>query len=346
MLSLIRCAAFGKVSAAGICLTTLFAQPPSLSAEEKATLVLTVDQSQDSSNGSCESGVSGQCNLRAAIATVLAAGGKANVKLSVDSKIETGEIVISPTNPDLAPIDLKISGQRGERRIDGTAMSRLVSIGAGVTVAIHDARISGFQAYNAGVISNAGSLTLARTVIEDNKASCFGNGAMTAYASCFAGAIENTGRLLLKNGTKFVNNSVTATASTASFTNAIAGGGAIVSSGSLVFDGKILFQGNMANAQAHSGYHGQMPGGASASASGGAISNSGEIIITRAGQGKCRFIQNQAVASASTANGDASYSMRSGAVDTYDFTDFDLKSGCQYEGNTPDGDDEISTFPT
>ncbi|RYZ50092.1 MAG: hypothetical protein EOP07_23455 [Proteobacteria bacterium] len=166
---------------------------------------------------------------------------------------------------------------------------------------------------------------------------------MTAFATCWAGAIENTGALILKDGTRFRANTVEATASTASFTNANASGGAIVSSGSITFDGNVTFRENLAIAAANSGYHGSMPGGASAVSSAGAIANSGTIVITANGEGKCHFINNEARATASTANGDATHTSSGGAISTVELPGVNLTSSCTFEGNKAETDSDVTT---
>lgn len=322
--------------------STVLAQGISLTPiSSNRALSLVVDQSNDSTTGSCEAAVKGQCNLRAAVAKAVATSGEVNIRLTVDSPITAGEISLPSPAQTLVPFNVTITSGK-ERKITGNKTSKLFNIGANVNVTLNNTFITGFQAYNSGVISNAGSLTLSKTVIRENKASCFGNGAMTAFATCWAGAIENTGALVLKDGTRFRANTVEATASTASFTNANASGGAIVSSGSITFDGEVTFRANIASATANSGYHGSMPGGASALSSGGAISNSGTIVITANGEGKCHFINNEARATASTANGDATHASSGGAISTVELPGVNLTSSCTFEGNVADSDAEVN----
>ncbi len=319
--------------------SNLFAQAPA-----KAPLTLTVDQAQDSTAGKCDKPVKGQCNLRAAVAKAVASGGTTVIKLTVDSQISAGEIAITAPATTIAPFVLRIEADGAAKAIKGNATSKLFTISSNTNVTLKNLDITGFQGFNVGVVSNAGNLTLAQTLVRANKASCFGTGAMTAFASCYAGAIENTGVLTLKNGTKLRNNSVEATASTGSFTNASASGGAIVSNGTLVLDGDVVFRGNKVNAQANSGYHGSMPGGANASSAGGALANSGKIIVTPAGHGKCRFLDNQAIAAATTVNGEAVHTSKGGAVSTKDLG-YDLMTECVFENNTADIDSDITIVP-
>ncbi len=331
------------LTAAGLA-SSLFTASAFAQAVAKPSRVITVDNAQDSTTGKCETAIKGQCNLRAAVAKAVASGGNSVIKLAVNSQISAGEMAITAPATTIAPFVLRIESDGPTKLIKGSLTSKLFAISSNTNVTLRNVDITNFQGFNVGVISNAGNLTLAQTIVRANKASCSATGAMTAYASCYAGAIENTGVLTLKNGSKIRNNSVEANASTGSFTNAGAFGGALVSSGTLVLDGDVVFRGNKVNAQANSGYHGSMPGGASASSAGGAISNSGQIIVTPAGHGKCRFLENQAIASASTVNGEATHISKGGAVSTKDLG-YDLMTECVFENNTADIDADITVVP-
>src|SRR5690606_21141904 len=98
---------FGILSTASLSLLggTLHAQE-----ELPPALTLTVDQSTDSTDGSCEEGVTGQCNLRAAIAKAVATGRNTIVHLAVDSEVTAGEIAISAPEETVAPFALRILG--------------------------------------------------------------------------------------------------------------------------------------------------------------------------------------------------------------------------------------------
>lgn len=309
--------------------------------QETPLAIITVDQRTDA-DGDCST--AGTCNLRAAIAKALTIGGKVQIDLNVDSEISAGEISIAVPADSKGPLNLAIIGE-GEKNILGNASSKLFSIDSGINVTLSDLNISNFQAYNSGVISNAGTLTLAQTQIRGNKAKCSGNGAMTAFATCWAGAVENTGSLILKDGVKFQDNIVEATASAASFTNANASGGAIVSSGSITFDGEVTFRNNLAIANATSGFHGQMPGGSSATAAGGAISNSGTISITENGIGKCEFQGNEARTVSYTVKGEAIQNSSGGAIATQALEGVNLIQSCIFEGNAAATDSDFFVYP-
>lgn len=336
---------FSAVSLSTLSSTSLAQGQQEAQGAPTKALVLTVDQSEDNTTGSCEADVQGQCNLRAAVAKAVATSGRVNIRLAVDSNLTGGEIAITSPAETLAPFDLRIIGNENQKKITGNASTKLFTISTNINVTLRNVLISNFQAYNAGVITNAGSLTLARTVIRGNKATCSGIGAMTAFATCYAGAIENTGALILKNGTRFRDNLVEATASTASFTNANANGGAIVSNGSITFDGRVVFRHNIASAIASSGYHGNVPSGANASSSGGAISNSGTITVTEAGQGQCRFLENEAKAVASNGQQGAVSSSAGGAIATSALEGVDLSQSCTFENNQADTDADIYIYP-
>lgn len=268
---------------------------------------LVVDAPADSTTGLCapNGNSRGQCNLRAAFAAAQLASGPATITLNVDSTIDGGVI-----NVDSGKITVS-----GLHAINGNGTARFLNVAAGATLTLRDLSISNFRAYDqAAAILNNGSVDLEGVTVASNITLCEETGAMTAFATCDAGAIASTGTLTLGGGTTFSNNSVTANASTAAFTNASAGGGAIASSGTLNIVGAVTFNGNAANANANSGFHPAPIGGASASSSGGAIANSGTLTVT-APAGSCVFSKNAANANASTVNGTATQSSRGGAIE-------------------------------
>jgi hypothetical protein len=257
----------------------------------------TVDRGTDGTDGQCLANQSsrGQCNLRAAVAAALGAGGPVTISLSVDSQIANGEIALAPPAAGRAPA---ITIEGSNKKVTGSNNSRLFNVSANIDLTLKNFTITAFTAFEGGAIFNGGNLTLSGVTVANNTVSCFGLGATTAFAFCDAGALVNQGRLALGGGTRFDANKVTASALTAAFTNATAGGGAIANSGTLVIDGPVSFTGNVSDATATSGIH-PGPAGASASSSGGAISNTGTLQVTGGAIGHCDFSGNVASASAS-----------------------------------------------
>jgi hypothetical protein len=329
-LSFVSVLAFAETRTANVSIGISPIINPTLSARAKQ---IVVDQTADSLSGSCKTGVTGQCNLRAAIKEALAGKDKANVILSVDSIIDQGEIAITPAAGQ--KLDLTIKGQRGMKNITGVGSSRLFQIAQNSNVQLEYLTISKFSAYDAGAIINAGTLSLKGTILRENKASCFATGAMTAYTTCSSGAISNSGKITLGDGTLFEDNESNANASTASYTTSSTSGGAISSSGTIILDGVVAFNRNSAIAAANSGYHPMPNGGASATASGGAIANfGGTIKVSNAGKGKCVFAQNDATATASTPYGTATTASIGGAVASTGGTVIGLLNGCNFQGNS------------
>ncbi|RYZ50093.1 MAG: hypothetical protein EOP07_23460 [Proteobacteria bacterium] len=139
--------------------STVLAQDISLTPiSSNRALSLTVDQSNDSATGNCEAAVQGQCNLRAAIAKAVATSGDVNIRLTVDSLITAGEITLPAPAQTLVPFNVTITSGK-ERKITGNKTTKLLNIGANVNLTLNNTFITGFQAYNSGVISNAGTLT-------------------------------------------------------------------------------------------------------------------------------------------------------------------------------------------
>jgi len=275
-----------------------------------------VDLGADSSTGACvangDSG--GRCNLRAVVLAAGSASGPVTIDLAVDSTIDAGSIAVTPAASGASDVVIEPAPGGASRAVTGNGMSRLFEIASGARLAIAHVAITGFSAVDSGAaILNRGALVLDGATIAGNTTHCFGVGAMTAFATCAGGAIDNAGNLTLGGGTTFSRNTVSADASTAMYTTASAQGGAIVSSGAIAIVGPVTFTGNAASASAHSGVHPTPIGGASASASGGAIANGGTLTGT-APAGSCRFSGNAASAEGSTPRGETTLSSAGGAI--------------------------------
>lgn len=293
-----------------------------------------VDQTADSLSGNCQDGVTGQCNLRAAVNAAELAGGTVNIILAVDSIIDQGQIVIAASAPG-KDFDLTIKGQGEMQNITSAGYTRLFQVDKEAKLNLENLVISKFAAIDGGAILNYGTMTIKGTVFRENKSTCVSTGAMTAYTTCSGGAFLNAGKITLGDGTLFEDNESSAMASTASFTTSSTSGGAITSSGTIILDGVVAFHHNAAIAAARSGYHPMPAGGASASASGGAIANfGGSVEVTDAGKGKCLFLQNEATADASTPFGAATLLSVGGAIASTGGTLQGLPSDCTFQGNS------------
>ncbi len=218
------------------------------------------------------------------------------IELSVDSTVNAGPI--SVTAPSAGTSDIVVESPSGTaaHSIEGTATGRLLEVDSSAVLTLKNLSIANFTA------------------------SCFDVGAMTAFATCSGGAVANSGTLTLGGGTTFTNNTVSAIAETASFTNAWAAGGAITNSGTLSIVGSVLFSGNSAVAVANSGIHPAPIGGATATSSGGAIYNTGTLTFAEVPQGReftpvYIFLQNSASASGSTFYGSTTLDSRGGAIE-------------------------------
>lgn len=307
---------------------------------------IVVDQGLDSLDGVCGRDVArqGLCNLRAAVAEALKQDGSV-IDVLVDSEITQGHIVISASAKALHPLRIQGRGE-GQRRIVGNGLSRLFDITETSSVQLSGLYITQFRSFEAGAIVNRGSLDIENSSFFANRVACFGSGAMTAYATCGAGAISNGGLITLNNGSLFEKNEVVATASTASFTNASGSGGAISSGGTILLDGEVVFESNSVTSEAFSGIHPMPAGGADAKAWGGAIySFNGTIEVMDTGFGKCRFSNNVAQADASTPFGTASLTSQGGAVYASGGTIQLLTQACVFEGNQAAEDVDFAFVP-
>jgi Carbohydrate binding module family 56 len=257
-----------------------------------------VDRADDSLDGACvpDDSSSGRCNLRAAVLAAAGVAGPAEIELAVDSIVSLGEIGVGGDDR------LVIAAAAGGR-IDGSNSARLFTVMEGATLVLEGVHVSHFAAYNGGAIDNRGSLELVGAVLEHNRASCVDVGAMTAFATCYGGAIVSAGPITLSGGTRFEDDSVTAEAYTAAFTNSWGGGGAIYTTAPLVVDGPVVFADNTAASTAVSGEHPIPVGGASAIAGGGAIYAGAGLRFTDRAFGHCIFQGNAAVASAQAPHG-------------------------------------------
>jgi len=303
-----------------------------------------VDQSADSTTGSCvaDGGNSaGHCNLRAALTAAKAAGG-GWIELGADSTVDQGAIALdAPTGSTDYRVAIESKRGGSNRTISGNGMARLFSVGSNVTLSLGKVTVQNFRAFDFGsVISSAGDVELRAVAIQHNTTSCFGTGAMTAFATCGAGAISSSGRLTVV-ASLFDTNSANASASAASFTNASTFAGAISSSGSVLLHPPFTFTGNSAVASATSGVH-PFPGGASASSGGGAIFSTGTLVINFS-KGGCTFASNTASATAINPDGTTgSASSRGGAIATQGGT-FRLAPGaCHFGSNTAATDPDLS----
>jgi hypothetical protein len=150
--------------------------------------------------------------------------------------------------------------------------------------------------------------------------------------------VVNSGTLTLGGGTTFSNNTVSATASTAAFTNAWAAGGAIANSGTLSIVSRVFFSGNSAVAAADSGIHPEPLGGATATATGGAIYNSGtltfaDVVLGRDFSPPYIFLSNSASATGSTVYGTTTLKSAGGAIENTGTTQIPA-AACVFGGNS------------
>jgi hypothetical protein len=300
-----------------------------------------VDLRTDSTTGLCvangDSG--GSCNLRAALAAAGAATGPVTIELSVDSAVSLGQIVVAAPTAGRNSIVIESPSGEAARAVAGTASSRLLLVSAGAALTLENLSISNFRAVDSGgAIRNDGALDLEGVTVSGNSTTCFDVGAMTAYATCSGGAVASSGALTLGGGTAFTNNSVSADASTAAFTNAWAAGGAIASSGTLSIVGPVLFSGNSAVATATSGVHPEPFGGATATASGGAIFSSGTLTLADVPPGADSapiylFMENAASASGSTIKGTTTLESRGGAIENTGTVHIPT-TACVFAGNS------------
>lgn len=330
-----------RISAlSGSLLTNVALLPTSIQAQTSLRTII-VDNAQDSMDGSCADGFSGRCNLRAAL-NEAAKDERSMVRMKVDSLLELGAMRISP-RPRSTSLTIIRSFDERQRHIRGNGFSRLFEISAGAEVSLSGLSISGFVASSGGAITNGGKLVLEDSTFFGNRAVCFSSGAMTAFAACAGGAISNSGHVILGEGTRFVKNEVVAAASTASFTDAKAKGGALYSTGSVTFAGLVAFEGNRASAEAHSGFHPMPHGGAIASAGGGAVhSLNGTMNFAPPSQGRCVFSNNAAESNATTPYGNADADGRGGAI-FVEGDSFPISAeACVFEGNSANEDQDFT----
>lgn len=127
---------------------------------------------------SCNSSLSNQCNLRAAVAKALSSNrSEAFIQLDVPSVVSLGDIAIQTNG---AAAHLIIQGGQSNQ-ITGQNGSKLFSIGPNAVVELDQVEIADFAiGYSSSVVSNAGKLTLRDTVFRNNKITCSGNGVLTA----------------------------------------------------------------------------------------------------------------------------------------------------------------------
>jgi hypothetical protein len=306
-------------------------------AEHRAcTTHIIVDRADDTSDGTCVANrhSRGQCNLRAAAQAALVATGPVEIELAVDATIERGQIALAVA--DGAPAARIAVVAHHPRKITGNQTSRLFDIGANVDVELRNLVISSFFAFDGGAVNIAanGRLEASGVTFAHNAAGCSGVGAMTAYATCSGGAIQNGGTLVLNGGTRFEDNSLRAEAYTASFTTAWGAGGAIASGGSIVIDGPVHFTGNSSTALSVSGVHPLPVSGAWATAFGGAIfSSGGSLRVEGRAIGRCHFEGNVATAQATSIDHQTeSASSIGGAI--YAQGELDLPTGaCTFQDN-------------
>jgi hypothetical protein len=311
---------------------------------EDAAIV--VDQTWDSLDGACATDGSrtGSCNLRAAVAAAAQVDGPVSVAVTTYQSLSLGQITVP------AGADIGVVGTTADRTSvygQGQGGGRLFQVQEGAALSLAELWVSNFAANDGGAINNQGELTLDGVTVSDSTASCSGTGAMTAFATCWGGAIVNSGRLVLRGGSQFHRNVSLASASTASYTTATSGGGALVNSGELVLDGPVAFANNTADASATSGPHGNMPSGAWASASGGAIWHTGgSLTVTGAAVGRCSFSGNAAIASASAVSEPGTAASVGGAIAAQPGATLDIPSGaCTFSENSAQTGPDVYVAP-
>jgi hypothetical protein len=299
---------------------------------------IVVDRASDGDDGACSAGeFTGQCNLRAALA--LAAGRTASIHVDVDASL--GGAIQVPAGSHLT-----ITGSGAQKLLEGAGWGRLFDIGADASLALENLAIRNFSSNDGGAIRNEGELTLRGVLVADNSATCSGVGAMTAYATCWGGAVANYGKLVIGGGTRFEGNVTQAQAWTASFTNASATGGAITNNGELVIDGPVTFSANTADAMAVSGVHPSRLAGANASAIGGAIFSGGKLSVIGAGIGRCVFSDNSAVSTATTPFPGTVADARSFGGAVAGGGEVDISDGaCTFSGNDAAVDPDLHVGP-
>jgi hypothetical protein len=299
-----------------------------------------VDRADDSSDGVCVAGqgATGGCNLRAALRAAAGASGPVTIELVVDASITQGQLAVAAGSVSVIA--------RRPHRIDGNESSRLFSVASGAALTLRGLTISHFVSFDGGAIENRGTLALDGTVLADNAVRCSGVGAQTAFATCSGGAIANYGQLSIGGGTRFENNSVSAQASTASFTTSSSSGGAIVSSGSIVIDGPVAFAHNTASANSVSGVHPLPVGDANASAGGGAIySAGGSLTFTGGALGHCSFVSNAALATAISIHSQPGTASSSGGAIFALGTLVLPANGCTFQDNQALTDPDVHSQP-
>jgi hypothetical protein len=239
----------------------------------RRSTTLTVDLSDNSGvAGDCT--IPGRCNLDAALALV-DADEEWTVELTVDS--ESPRAAQLPAGATLRVVG-KVPQNSGDvARLHG-GFNTLMLVPAGTTVHLRRVRIAQRTSamYMPAVLMNYGFVTFEESEVANNTQSVTGTGAMTAYASAEAGAIVNNegGTVVFGDGCHVSNNSATALAFTAAYTDATANAGAISNRGNVTFGSGCVLENNVAVALSDSGCHPE-PGGATAFASGGLLTNVG-----------------------------------------------------------------------
>jgi hypothetical protein len=306
-------------------------------ASSDATIV--VDSGNDSLDGSCarDGKRTGRCNLRAALDLASQVTGRANIRVEVDQNVSLGQMLVSANSESVS-----ITGVAGKKALKGTAPGRLFYIEPNAALTLSSLSVQNFDYFNGGALVNDGDLTLDGVRVSDNSVRCFGIGAGSSFATCYAGALDTHGTLKMRGGSSFERNVVVASASTASNPVATASGGAIANSGDLTIDGEVLFADNAADASATAGYHNGAPSSASASATGGAIWHThGRLAVIGGGVHHCTFRNNSTLATAFTATGSVgSQASAGGAISS--LAELSIPDGaCTFSNNSADLDPDI-----
>lgn len=138
---------------------------------------------------------------------------------------------ITLTSGELTITDaLRIDGPSAERlAVSGNEASRVFRIASGTAVSIDDLTVTdGRAVVQGGGILNAGTLTLSRVIVSDNRA--MGIPGASVVVDAFGGGIFNSGSLAVSHS-RFVHNQSLGADGAAGITGTSALGGAIMSSG-------------------------------------------------------------------------------------------------------------------
>lgn len=200
----------------------------------------TVSTTADSHGRVCFLAKNGRCSLRDAImmanayalqhpkktATVQLAVGKTYALTAIDNKGTSGANALPVV---LGRVTVQGAGATVERSASAPTM-RLLQVGAGGVLTVVNTKLAGgHTARNGGVLLNAGTLTLTRSVVRDAAAGMTGGGlyntgtATVTSSTFFADTAAGNGGAILNRGHLTVANSTTTG-------NKAASGGAIASS--------------------------------------------------------------------------------------------------------------------